>query len=106
MPLRHSQGHQIWAAVTFSAVDDPDGGGRMVVGTIRDVTAERLAAQRETAVAAMTSQLSAAVTRDDVLEAGLAELRGQFGAPRVLAAVWGDDADAGAHLRAGRHRMG
>ena len=40
----------------------------------------------------MTSRLSAAVTRDGVLEAGLAELRGQFGAPRVLAAVWGDDA--------------
>jgi PAS domain S-box-containing protein len=93
VPLRHSQGHQIWATVTFSAVDDPDGGGRMVVGTIRDVTAERLAAQRETAVAAMTSHLSAAVTRDGVLEAGLAELRGQFGAPRVLAAVWGDDAE-------------
>ncbi len=92
VPLRHSQGHQIWAAVTFSAVDDPDGGGRMVVGTIRDVTAERLAAERETAVAAMTSQLSTAVTRDDVLVAGLAELRGRFGAPRVLAAVWADDA--------------
>ena len=92
VPLRHGQGHQIWAAVTFSAVDDPDGRGRMVVGTIRDVTAERLAAQRETAVSAMTSRLSAAVTRDGVLEAGLAELRGQFGAPRVLAAVWGDDA--------------
>ena len=39
----------------------------------------------------MTSHLSAAVTRDGVLEAGLAELRGQFGAPRVLAAVWDDD---------------
>jgi PAS domain S-box-containing protein len=91
VPLRHSQGHQIWATITFSAVDDPDGRGRMVVGTIRDVTAERLATERETAVAAMTSHLSAAVTGDGVLAAGLAELRGQFGAPRVLAAVWGDD---------------
>ena len=91
VPLRHSQGHQIWAAITFSAVDDPDSAGRMLVGTIRDVTAERLAAQREAAVAAMTSHLSAAVTRDGVLEAGLTELRHQFAAPRVLAAVWGDD---------------
>jgi PAS domain S-box-containing protein len=91
VPLRHSRGHQIWAAVTFSVVDDPDGGSRMVVGTIRDVTAERAAAQQETAVAAMTSHLSAAVTGDGVLAAGLAELRRQFGAPRVLAAVWGDD---------------
>ncbi len=106
VPLRHSQGHQIWAAITFSAVDDPDSGGRMLVGTIRDVTAERLAAQRETAVAAMTSQLSAAVTRDGVLEAGLAELRHQFGAPRVLAAVWGGDDAPAAHLRSARHRVG
>ncbi len=93
VPLRHRQGHQIWAAVTFSAVDDPDSGRRMLVGTIRDVTAERLAAQRETAVTAMTSHLSAATTRDGVLAAGLPELRGQFGARRVLAAVWGEDAE-------------
>jgi PAS domain S-box-containing protein len=93
VPLRHHQGHRIWAAVTFSAVDDPDSGRRMLVGTIRDVTAERLAAQRETAVTAMTSHLSAATTRDGVLAAGLAELRGQFGARRVLAAVWGEDAE-------------
>jgi PAS domain S-box-containing protein len=91
VPLRHSRGHQIWAAVTFSAVDDPDSGRRMLVGTIRDVTAERLAVQRETAVAGMTSRLSAAVSRDGVLTAGLAELRGQFGATRAIAAVWGDD---------------
>ncbi len=63
---------QIWAAVTFGAVDDPDSGRRMLVGTIRDVTAERLAVQRETAVAGMTARLSAAVTRDGVLAAGLA----------------------------------
>jgi PAS domain S-box-containing protein len=92
VPLRHSQGHRIWAAVTFSAVDDPDSGSRMLVGTIRDVTAERLAAQRETAVTTMTNHLSAAMTRDGVLAAGLGELRGRFGAPRVLAAVWGEDA--------------
>ena len=91
VPLRHRRGHQIWAVVTFSAVDDPDSRGRMLVGTIRDVTAERLAAQRETAVAEMTSRLSAAVTRDGVLEAGLAELRGQFGATQAIAAVWGED---------------
>ena len=93
VPLRHQQGHQIWAAVTFSAVEDPDSGSRMLVGTIRDVTAERLAAQRETAVTAMTSHLSTATTRDGVLAAGLAELRGQFGAPRLLAAVWGEAAE-------------
>jgi PAS domain S-box-containing protein len=88
VPLRHSDGRRIWATVTFSAVDDPDSADRILVGTIRDVTAERLAAQRETAVTEMTSRLSAAVTGDGVLAAGLAELRRQFGAGQVLAAVW------------------
>ena len=88
VPLRHRDGHRVWAAVSFTAVDDPDGAGRMLVGTIRDVTAERLAAERETAVASMNSHVSQAVTRDGVLEAGLAELRRQFAAPRVLAAIW------------------
>jgi PAS domain S-box-containing protein len=92
VPLRHGDGHQIWAAVTFSAVDDPDTGDRMLVGTIRDVTAERRAAQRETAVAAMTTRLSAAVTTDGALAAGLAELRRQFGATRAIAATWHDEA--------------
>ncbi len=91
VPLRHSAGHQIWAAVTFGAVDDPDGGDRMLVGTIRDVTAERRAAQRETAVAAMTSRLSVMVTADAATAAGLAELRREFGAVRAIAATWHQD---------------
>ncbi len=88
VPLRHGDGHRIWAAVTFSSVDDPDTGDRVLVGTLRDVTAERLAAQREAAVTAMTSRLSAAVTMDGVLRAGLAELRRQFSAARATAALW------------------
>ncbi|HEY9242594.1 MAG TPA: SpoIIE family protein phosphatase [Streptosporangiaceae bacterium] len=90
VPLRHAAGHRIWAAVTFTAVDDPDTGSRMLVGTARDVTAERRAAQHETAVIAMTSRLSAAVTTDGALAAGLAELRRQFGASQALAATWHD----------------
>ncbi|HTT51069.1 MAG TPA: SpoIIE family protein phosphatase [Streptosporangiaceae bacterium] len=91
VPLRHRDGHRIWAAVSFSAVEDPDGRGRMLVGTIRDVTAERLATERETAVAAMNSELAQAVTTDGVLAAGLAELRRQFGTARVLAAIWREE---------------
>jgi signal transduction histidine kinase/serine phosphatase RsbU (regulator of sigma subunit)/FixJ family two-component response regulator len=86
--LRRGDGRQIWGAVTFSAVEDPGSGARMLVGTIRDVTTERLAAERESAVTAMTSRLSEAATRDEVLRAGLAELRRLLGAPRASAAVW------------------
>jgi PAS domain S-box-containing protein len=88
LPLRHRDGHVIWAATTRNVIDDPVGHGRALVGTIRDVTAERLAAQREAAVAAMTVRLSQAATLEDVLDTGLAELRGQWSALRVLAASW------------------
>ena len=63
----------------------------MMVGTLRDVTDERLAANREAAVLAMTDLLAQAASGRDVLEAGLAELRRHWNVPRVLAAVWNDD---------------
>ena len=66
----------------------------MLVGTLRDISAERLAAQREAAVAAMTSRLSQEVTHDSVLQAGLAELRGHWDAPRALAVTWSGTAPA------------
>ncbi len=91
VPLRHRDGHVIWGAVTYNPVENPDGGGQMMVGTLRDVTDERLAANREAAVLAMTDLLAQAASGQDVLEAGLAELRRHWNVPRVLAAVWNDD---------------
>ena len=91
IPLRHRDGHVIWGAVTYNPVEDPDGGGQMMVGTVRDVTDERLAANREAAVLAMADLLAEATSGQAVLEAGLAELRHHWNAPRVLAAVWNDD---------------
>jgi PAS domain S-box-containing protein len=93
VPLRHRDGHVIWGAVTYNPVENPDGGGQMMVGTLRDVTDERLAANREAAVLAMTDLLAQAASGRDVLEAGLAELRRHWNVPRVLAAVWNDDDD-------------
>ncbi|MFI5065833.1 MAG: SpoIIE family protein phosphatase, partial [Streptosporangiales bacterium] len=91
VPLRHRDGRVIWGAVTYNPVENPDGGGQMMVGTLRDVTDERLAANREAAVLAMTDLLAQAASGRDVLEAGLAELRRHWNVPRVLAAVWNDD---------------
>jgi PAS domain S-box-containing protein len=89
VPLRHRLGHTIWGEVTYNTVEDPDG-GQMMVGTLRDVTAERRAAHREAAVLAMAERLAVAATGQAVLETGLAELRRRWHAPRALAAAWPD----------------
>ncbi|WP_432907305.1 SpoIIE family protein phosphatase [Micromonospora matsumotoense] len=87
VPLRHRDGHRLWTAVAFNAVTD-DHGRRMVVGTIRDVTAERYAVQRETALSALNQRLSRAASTTEALRAGVEELRQLWQAHRVLAAHW------------------
>ncbi len=89
VPLRHRLGHRIWAEVAWNTVDDPDG-GQMTVGTLRDVTDERLASSREAAVLAMTELLARAATGQAVLETGLHELGRHWDTPRVLATGWKD----------------
>ncbi len=46
LPVRHRDGHLVWAAITFATLTDPTTGRRMRVGTLRDVTEDRLAAVR------------------------------------------------------------
>ena len=60
----------------------------MVVGTFRDVTAERFAVQREAALAALSLGLARAGSMADTLREALEELRPLWHARRVLAAVW------------------
>ena len=60
VPVTHRDGHRLWVAVSFNEVQDPDTGRRMVVGTLRDITAEHYAGQREAALAAMGLLLSQA----------------------------------------------
>ena len=40
-PVTHRDGHRLWVAASFNEVQDPDTGRRMVVGSMRDITAER-----------------------------------------------------------------
>ncbi|GAA3630849.1 SpoIIE family protein phosphatase [Streptomyces chitinivorans] len=87
-PVRHRDGHRLWVYASFNEVRDPDTGRRMVVGTFRDVTAERLTAQRETALAALSVRLSEAGSVPEALRAALDELRGVWRAPRALAVTW------------------
>lgn len=87
LPLRHRAGHRVWAAIAYNELHD-DEGHRRLVGTIRDVTAERYTVQRENALAAMNQRLTGVSGVSDVLRAALDLLRDLWQAERVLAVTW------------------
>ncbi len=87
-PVTHRDGHRLWVAASFSEVQDPDTGRSVVVGTLRDITAEHYAGQREAALAAMGLLLSQAVGVPQALQGALTELQRLWRARRVIAATW------------------
>ncbi|MFG3226903.1 SpoIIE family protein phosphatase [Kitasatospora sp. NPDC048194] len=88
VPVRHRDGRRVWVTATFNHVQDPDTGRRVIVGTLRDVTAEHYTIQRESAVAALSLLLSRAGSLDEALEGALKELQVLWSARQVLAAVF------------------
>ncbi|MEU5262071.1 SpoIIE family protein phosphatase [Amycolatopsis sp. NPDC021455] len=94
LPLRHRDGHRVWAAVAYNELHD-DEGRRRLVGTIRDVTAERYAVQRESALASMNQRLAAVSGVPEVLRTALELLRELWQAERVLAVSWPHDGEPG-----------
>lgn len=85
LPLTHRDGHRLWATATFTHAEDPDTGRSVVVGTLRDVTAEHYIIQRESALAALNEQLVQADTLDDAVQAAAEAFRTVWGARRALA---------------------
>ena len=92
VPVTHRDGRRLWLAGSFSEVTDQDS-GRMVVGTLRDVTAEHYAIQRDGALAALGQALARAASMADALREALDELHRLWRARRVVAAVWTDAAE-------------
>jgi PAS domain S-box-containing protein len=88
VPVTHRDGHRLWVAANFNHADDPDSGRRVMVGTLRDVTAEHYTVQRQTALAALNQQLAQADTLDDALRGAAEELLRVWRARRVLAATF------------------
>jgi PAS domain S-box-containing protein len=88
VPVNHRDGHRLWVAANFNHVEDPDSGQRIMVGTLRDVTAEHYVVQRQTALAALNQQLAQADTLDTALRGVAEELRRVWQARRVLAVVF------------------
>ena len=98
LPVTHRDGHRLWVTVTFTHAEDPEGGRPIVVGTMRDVTAEYYIVQRETALASLNEQLVQAETLDEAVLAAAETLRVVWAARRVMAVTLPppEDADADA----------
>jgi PAS domain S-box-containing protein len=91
VPVTHRDGHRLWVTVTFNRIEETETGRRVVVGTLRDVTAEHYTVQRETALAALNQQLAQADTLREAVQAAAEELRALWQARRVLAVAFPDD---------------
>ncbi|MCR6487983.1 SpoIIE family protein phosphatase [Amycolatopsis sp. OK19-0408] len=94
LPLRHRDGHRVWAALAYNELYD-DEGRRRLIGTLRDVTAERYAVQRETALASMSQRLAGVSGVPEVIRTALDLLRDLWQAERVLAVSWRPDDEPG-----------
>nr|WP_244257260.1 SpoIIE family protein phosphatase [Kitasatospora cineracea] len=99
VPATHRDGHRVWAHSTFNRVPDPATGRTVTVGTIRDVTAEYYAVQRESALASLADCLARVTSAEEALACALEELRGLWRARRVVAVRF-DRAGAPARLTA------
>jgi PAS domain S-box-containing protein len=89
--IRHRDGHLVWVAMSVNAVTSPspDGDtGDTYVGTIRDITAARAAAERERAVAHLATAVSVAKSVGEVLSTTLDECRTTLDVGRVAAIMW------------------
>ena len=91
VPVRHHDGHTIWLACSSASLPSPDGGGRLFVGTARDVTAERLAAQREATLAGFAAALAAAGEISEMLTTAAREIAAAVHASQVTTALWSSD---------------
>ncbi len=88
---RHRDGHAVWLACSSASLPNPDGLGRLFVGTARDVTAERLAAQREATLAGFAAALAATGEISEMLTTAAREIAAALHASQVTAALWSSD---------------
>lgn len=87
-PIRHRDGRLVWVAVNISTVPTRGADGTVYVGTIRDITAERAFAARESAVLRLATAMSVAKSMAEVLSITFDECRTALDVSRVVAATW------------------
>lgn len=87
-PIRHRDGHLAWVTVSINAVTGPGADLDVYVGTVRDITAERAFAARESAVLRLATAVGVAKSVAEVLSITLDECRAAVDVSRVVLAVW------------------
>ncbi|WP_327138774.1 SpoIIE family protein phosphatase [Nocardia sp. NBC_01327] len=92
LPLIHRAGHRVWVRTTYNRVEDPMAGRHVIVGTVRDITAEHYTVQRDTALAALAERLAEADTVPEAVRAEASELCRIWSARRVVLATFPDTA--------------
>lgn len=88
LPMRHRDGHRIWVALAVASVRDREGHQQLLVATVRDVTAEYLAAERQTTLAWFAERLVKSRSVREVLDVGLAGFLDKWGARGAFAVSW------------------
>ncbi|MDQ2791983.1 MAG: SpoIIE family protein phosphatase [Actinomycetota bacterium] len=89
VPLRHiTTRARIWVSISYSVLVDHRQDRRLFIATMRDVTAERLARDRDAALARMAGQLTGITGSGRVRQIGLAELRSLWHARRASVITW------------------
>jgi PAS domain S-box-containing protein len=91
VPVRHRDGRTVWLACSSAGVPSPDERSRLFVGTARDVTAERLAGQREATLASFAAALAAAGEVSEMLTTAARESAAALRASQVITALWSSD---------------
>ncbi|MGE2817671.1 SpoIIE family protein phosphatase [Mycobacterium heidelbergense] len=87
-PIRHRDGRLAWVTVSINAVRETDTHREAFVGTIRDITAERAFAARESAVLRLATAVAVAKSVDELLSITLDECRTSIDVQRVVAVSW------------------
>lgn len=90
-PIRHQDGHLAWVTVSINAVRGSDTDADAFVGTVRDITAQRAFAARESAVLRLATAVSVAKSLAEVLSITLEECRTAVDVQRVVAVIWPPD---------------
>ncbi|MCZ8381442.1 SpoIIE family protein phosphatase [Mycobacterium sp. CPCC 205372] len=94
--IRRRDGAPGWAAVSINAVPAAGSARAVYVGTIRDVTVLRAAAERERLLARLATAIGLAKSMAEVLAITLEECRAAIDLQRVLTVTWrnGDEEPA------------
>jgi PAS domain S-box-containing protein len=87
-PIRHRDGRLAWIMVTISPVRGSGSGRDVYVGTVRDITAERAFAARESAVLRLATAVAVAKSVSELLSITLDECRTALDVQGVLVVEW------------------